>query len=197
MHHRLLTLILLIAAPFGLRAQCEVQAFIYEDTIVCGQCVTLYAAGEGQGQQVFSETFDNGQANGWAYTNQAQFNNPCSPNGVDGTTHIWMGNNTGVPRVLQTLPYDFSQAVAGVTVCFDLLFAPQTGDAATAPCEGPDEPDEGVLLQYSIDGGNTWVDIHYFDPNGGGDPQLINWNNWCFTLPPAALTTSTVLRGAA
>jgi gliding motility-associated-like protein len=194
MHQRLLTLILLIAAPFGLFAQCEVQAFIYEDTIVCGQCVTLYAAGEGQGQQVFSETFNNGQANGWAYTNQAQFNNPCSPNGVDGTTHIWMGNNTGVPRVLQTLPYDFSQAVAGVTVCFDLLFAPQTGDAATAPCEGPDEPDEGVLLQYSIDGGNTWVDIHYFDPNGGSDPQLINWNNWCFTLPPAALTTSTVLR---
>jgi hypothetical protein len=87
-----------------------------------------------------------------------------------------MDNNTSVPRALTSASYNLSAATAGVTICFDLLFAEQ-GNAA--PCEGPDEPDEGVYLQYSINGGATWIDIHYFDPNGGYDLQLTNWNNCC------------------
>jgi len=119
------------------------------------------------------------------------FSNPCSPGGTDGTPHAWMDNNTSVPRTLISQSYDLTSATAGVSICFDLLFAEQ-GDAA--PCEGPDEPDEGVFLQYSTDGGATWIDIHYFDPNGGNDPQLTNWNNWCFEIPLAAITGNTMFR---
>ncbi len=175
-------------------AQCTVEASVVPTEVVCGDCATLSAFGQGQGLQVFNENFNSGVPVGWDTTQQALFTNPCSPTGVDGTTHIWFGNSSGVPRFLTTLPYDFSTATAGVTICFDMLYAVQTGDPATAPCEGPDEPGEGVHLQYSIDGGNSWIDVNYFDPNGGSDPLLINWNNWCFQLPPAALTTGVKIR---
>jgi len=186
--------ILFFCVCTGIKAQCTLTTSAYIDQLVCGQCVSLYAFGQGQGQIVFAENFNSGQPTGWAFTNQAMFNNPCSPGGVDGTPHLWMGNNSGVPRTLRTVNYNFLAATAGVTICFDLLFAEQTGDEATAPCEGPDEPDEGVALQYSTNNGATWIDIYYFDPNGGYDPSLTNWNNWCFALPPGAITAATQIR---
>lgn len=136
---------------------------------------------------------NSGQPTGWAFTQQATFSNPCSPGGVDGTTHIWMGDNSGVPRSLVTLPLNFGPAVApaGGTICFDLLFSEQ-GDVS--PCEGPDEPDEGVFLQYSTNNGTTWQNIDYFDSDGGADPQLINWNNWCFEMPTGALVNGVQFR---
>jgi len=172
-------------------SQCILTATASDYNTVCGNCITLTAFGQGQGQSVFSENFNNGQPNGWSYTQQAMFNNPCSPNGVDGTIHIWMGNSSGVPRAMETLAYNLLPATAGVTVCFDMLFSVQ---ADAAPCEGPDEPDEGVYLQYSTNGGSNWTTIHYFDPNGGNDPQLVNWNNWCYALPPAAISANTQIR---
>lgn len=193
-----LFLLLLAIASFALNphtafGQCEVTANANYTEITCGECVTLSHFGSTSGNVSFSENFDSGTPSGWAFTQQASFNNPCSPNGVDGTPHIWMGDQSSVPRALETLPLDFGPAVApaGGTICFDMLFAAQ-GDAS--PCEGPDEPDEGVFVQYSIDGGNTWVTIEYFDPNGGNDPQLTNWNNWCFPIPQAALVNNVQFR---
>lgn len=174
-------------------AQCNVNALVSSSDIICGQWVTLSHFGSTQGNISFSENFNSGQPTGWAFTQQATFTNPCSPNGVDGTTHIWMGDVSGVPRSLVTLPLNFGPAVApaGGTICFDLLFSVQ-GDAS--PCEGPDEPDEGVFLQYSTNGGTTWTTINYFNPNGGNDPQLVNWNNWCFEMPPGALVDGVQFR---
>lgn len=174
-------------------AQCNVTASASQTTINCGQTVQLSAYGQSSGTVMLNENFNSGNFGpGWSSTpGSVNFNNPCSPSGVDGTTHAWMDNNTSVPRILTSSPYNLSGATAGVTICFDLLFAEQ-GDAA--PCEGPDEPDEGVYLQYSTDGGATWVDIHYFDPNGGNDPQLTNWNNWCFSVPAAAITSNTMFQ---
>ncbi len=169
---------------------CEVSISAPRDTIVCGDCINLTTFGRGQGDVVFEENFNNGSPSGWAFTQQATFSNPCSPNGVDGSTHIWMGNNSGVPRTLETLQYNFTAATSGATICFDMLFATQ---GQSSPCEGPDEPSEGVYLQYRI-GAGPWVTINYFDPNGGNDPQLINWNNWCFPLPQAALTNNVSIR---
>lgn len=170
---------------------CQVSAFATDYHITCGESVTLSAFGRGQGTIVFSENFNSGQAGtGWAFTQQARWDNPCSPSGVDGTTHVWFGDASPVPRELRTQPYNLTSATAGVTICFDMIFAEQGG---TSPCEGPDEPDEGIYLQYSTNG-TTWTDINYFDPNGGGDPQLINWNNWCFPLPAAAISANTQIR---
>jgi gliding motility-associated-like protein len=187
------TLVLVFLTHHIFSQGCTVTETAPRDTIVCGESVFLSAHGQGQGIALLSENFNNGTYGpGWAATQQAMWNNPCSANGVDGTTHIWMGNSSPVPRILTTTSFNLSSCVnAGVTICFDMLFATQGNNA---PCEGPDEPDEGVYLQYSTDGGNTWIDIHYFDPNGGQDPQLINWNNWCFAVPAAALTANTKFR---
>ncbi len=189
----LLLTTVLTAISFRGFSQCEVTASLTDLDVICGDCTVLNAAGQGQGLSVFSENFDSGVPVGWDTTQQALFTNPCSPSGVDGTTHIWFGNSSGVPRLLRTTSYDLTPATAGVTVCFDLLFATQTGNSGGS-CEGPDEPDEGVYLQYSTDGGVTWNTIHYFDPNGGTDPQLVNWNNWCFQLPQNAISTTTQIR---
>lgn len=189
----LLVAVWMTSTVFDVKGQCTVNALASSYDIVCGEAVVLSHFGSTQGNISFSENFNSGQPTGWAFTQQATFSNPCSPNGVDGTTHIWMGDNSGVPRSLVTLPLNFGPAVApaGGTICFDLLFSAQ-GDAS--PCEGPDEPDEGVYLQYSTNGGGTWTNIHYFDPNGGNDPQLVNWNNWCFEMPPGALVDGVQFR---
>lgn len=192
MASRILLFIALVVASFGqLWAQCNVTVSATPTNSVCGDCVTLTAFGQGQGQQVFSENFNTGAPSGWAFTQQATYTNPCSPGGVDGTKHLWMGSASGVPRTLETQSYNFSSATSGATVCFDMLFAKQ-GDPA--PCEGPDEPQEGVALQYSTDGGLTWITIHYFDPNGGNDPLLVNWHNWCYQLPAGAIGPNTKIR---
>jgi gliding motility-associated-like protein len=192
MKNKILFLVLIANAFIAGRtqAQCTINADAPLDTITCGDAIYLSVFGKGQGQQVFSENFNSGAPSGWAFTQQATFTNPCSPNGVDGTKHIWMGDQSGAPRELKTVPYNFSTATAGVTICFDMLFAAQGGNS---PCEGPDEPQEGVYLQYSTNG-TTWTTIKYFDPNGGTDPQLTNWNNWCFQLPQAALVNGVSIR---
>lgn len=182
------TLAVLLGKP--VLPQCVVTGSTLPDIIVCGDCAQLSANGRGQGQIVFQENFNSGAPTGWYFTQQGRFDNPCSPNGVDGTTHIWMGNTSAVPRSLETIAYNFSTALSGVSICFDMLFSTQ---GVSAPCEGPDEPDEGVYLQYRI-GSGQWINIHYFDPNGGYDPQFVNWNNWCFQLPPAAITGNVSIR---
>lgn len=174
-------------------SQCEISASANPQQIFCGQSSTLTAFGIGAGTVVLSENFNSGGFGpGWSSTpGSVNFSNPCSPNGVDNTPHAWMGSNTSVPRTLTSAPFNLSAATAGVTICFDLLYATQDG---AAPCEGPDEPDEGVYLQYSINGGSTWITIDYFDPQGGYNTPYTSWNNWCFQIPAAAITSSTMFR---
>ncbi|HLU86414.1 MAG TPA: hypothetical protein VKZ44_01590, partial [Taishania sp.] len=190
--NQITNLVLGLVATSSVFAQCEINASAYPAQIYCGQSSVLTAFGTGEGTVLMNENFNSGFGPGWSGTPGAtSFSNPCSPNGVDGTPHAWMDANTSVPRTLTSTSYDLTTATAGVTICFDLKFAVQ---GANSPCEGPDEPDEGVYFQYSIDGGTTWVTIHYFDPNGGNDQQLVNWNNWCFQIPQAAITSSTMFR---
>lgn len=115
------------------------------------------------------------------------YSNPCGES-PDSTTHAWFGDFATQPRDLTSPAFDFSTPSS---VCFEMRYSFQ-GDAA--PCEGPDEPQEGVYFQYSIDGGANWVTIHYFDPLGGNDPVLTVWNTYCFQLPAGALTPNTQLR---
>ena len=137
---RFFLVLCLILVVQNASAQCEIVATALPQDITCGTCVTLSAFGEGQGNSVFTESFNTGAPTGWQSTASATYSNPCDPGGVDGTPHLWMGDATGVPRQMTTNAFDFSTATAGATICFDMLFAEQ-GDAS--PCEGPDEPDEG------------------------------------------------------
>ena len=157
------------------------------DTLPCGGgSVTLVAAGTGTSTALVNSSFDGGSVGlGWSVSAAGQFDNPCGPS-LDGGTYMCMGSTTPAPRTLETVPVDVS---CGGEICFYLMFATQGG---AAPCEGPDLPNEGVYLEYSVDGGATWVTINYFNPSGGYDPTLTGWNQYCFVLPPAALTTSTL-----
>lgn len=169
-------------------AQCSVSIAASSTNIYCGQSVDMTAYGQGANVLLSNDFNDGTVGTGWSSTQSATFTNPCSPSGVDGTIHLWMGDASPDPRDLTTVPFDLTP---GGTICFDMMYATQGG---AAPCEGPDLSDEGVHLQYSTDGGATWTDIAYFDPNGGYDPTLTTWNNYCFAIPAGALTPNTIIQ---
>lgn len=192
MRHLITALVVLSFAlrPDNVLAQCSVEAFPSDTvTITCGQELELQLSAFGiSGDFAINNDFnDQSVGPGWDGTPAVTFTNPCveSP---DSSTYIWMGDATPQPRILTTQAFDLS---TGGTICFEMRFAVQ-GEAA--PCEGPDEPDEGVDLQYSIDNGATWVSINYFDPIGGFDPTLTSWQQYCFGIPPAAQTPNTRIR---
>jgi len=170
-------------------AQCNLNTFASDQTITCGDCVTLSAIGNGNGAVAFSEDFNSGAPVGWQFTQTVTIsNNACGVPAPDGSDFMWMGNASNNPRDMTTFGYDLT---LGGTICFDMRYSIQ-GDPS--PCEGPDEPTEGVYLQYSTDGGTTWITINYWDPNGGNDPNLTSWNQYCATLPPGAMTSNTMIR---
>lgn len=154
---------------------------------------------------VFGDNFNNGQvAPGWSASPAAQFDNPCGPS-LDGSTYLWMGPTTAAPRELTTASVDVS---CGGTVCFDFKFVCEScGDSS--PCEGADLYNEGVSLQCSTDGGNTWTDFAYFAPNGdiltaypggvtqpsaNGNTPFTTWQNYCFTIPAGCETANTMFQ---
>lgn len=171
---------------------CHIEVNAIPVEIYCGQETILTLQSSGSDSIILDEAFNSGSFGpGWGSTPGAvDWTNPCG-SGADGTPYAWMGSNTTFPRAIESDNYDLSGATAGITLCFDMKYAEQGGGS---PCEGPDLPSEGVHVQYSTDGGATWIDIAYYDPNGGHDPSLINWNNYCLTLPASALTSSTTFR---
>lgn len=176
-----LCFILLSQHSFG---QCNLTVLPAVSNVHCGDTLVLNAFVGGAAQFV---DFNGGTLpNGWQATPGATFNNPCAPG--NGSTHFWMGDATPQPRILTSPSFNLQ---SGSSICFDLRYSIQE---EAAPCEGPDEPDEGVYLQYSIDGGTNWINVHYFDPLGGYDPILTQWNNYCFQLPVGALTANTQIR---
>lgn len=187
---KLYFLLVIVYVSFSdLYSQCNVNAFSSPDTIVCGSCATLSAFGSATGNIAFQEDFNGGSPIGWQFTQSVTIaNNTCGLTSPDGSDFMWMGDAAVNPRDMTTVGFDLS---LGGTICFDMVFATQ-GDAS--PCEGPDEPDEGVFVQYSIDNGATWIDIQYWDPNGGNDPQLTNWNTYCITIPAGAQTSNTMIQ---
>jgi gliding motility-associated-like protein len=177
--------------PLASHSQCNLQIIPADTiTITCGETIDIDMSAYGNsGNQVLNNNFNDGTVgSGWLATPAATFTNPCSPGSPDGTTHIWLGDATPQPRILTTQSFDLS---LGGSICFDLRFAVQ---AEAAPCEGPDEPQEGVYIQYSTDGGGIWNNINYFDPIGGYDPTLTSWQQYCFPIPLGALTPNTQLR---
>lgn len=188
MKNILLLLLFVFTGIFNISyTQCVASAVADKTDIVCNDCIELSAYGN-TGTSVFNEDFNSGNPSGWAFTQAADYSNPCSPSGVDGTSHMWMGNTSVNPRDMETLGFDLT---LGGTICFDMLYSVQSDPS---PCEGPDLPSEGVYLQYSTDGGATWNTISYHDPLGGNDPTLTSWNNYCYPIPPGAMTTNTKIR---
>ena len=169
-------LTIFIFLPVLSYSQFDLQAGVSDTDICLGECVNLWSSYNNT-NQLMGNDFNNGTVGtGWQSNASPMFNNPCGP-GPDGTIYAWIGPATNFPRELVTQPYTVTTAC---TICFDMKYAVQ---ANSSPCEGPDEPTEGVHLQYSTDGGNTWIDINYWDPNGGYDSYLTTWHNYCENVP--------------
>lgn len=183
---------------------CELDAFI-SDTLVCpGDPVEVTASGYVR-RELMANTFDDGTIGvGWNGGATANFSDPCSDTPPYGTNYCWMDNTTSAPRTLTTNDFNVSE---GAIISFWLRMSEEPSN--TAPCEGPDEPDEGVALQYSIDNGVTWDYIIYFNPQTAAleatNPQtdapqrnawsvFNDWERYSFDIPVAAQTTSTRFR---
>lgn len=186
-----------------LYGQCSVTASAYPTTVCAGDPVTLSSAGA-CGYLMYND-FNNATAGvGWVATTGVTFSNPCNPTS-DGTIYLWMGDAVPIPRTLTTVDFNVNGACE---IAFDMKYAIQS---QSSPCEGIDEMDEGITLQYSINAGGTWIDIAYFRPDGvilpnaiapGSDNTSITnyntpltvWATYSFPIPAAAQTNSTRFR---
>jgi gliding motility-associated-like protein len=169
-----------------------------------GDCVNLSATGDCPNNLMLNDFEDGTLGSGWAANCSPMFNNPCGVPPFASNIYAWIGDASDFPRDLITETFDVTDECE---ICFDLRFAIQ---AAGSPCEGPDEMDEGVELQYSSDGGSTWYSITYFCPNGNlyasnswvgqstaggsGTTNFTSWNNYCFDVPAGATGSNTRFR---
>lgn len=167
--------------------QCEIKAFASSSIICTGDTIDLWAVGNCGNK--LSNNFNSGNLGLDLFaTASPTFLNPCGFS-LDSSTYLWMGSGTSGQRSVTTASLDLSSG--SCQICFDMRYAIH---GQVSPCEGPDAINEGVTLQYSINGGLTWIDIQYWNPNGGNDPTLTKWNNYCIPLPLAAKTSNTKLR---
>lgn len=100
------------------------------------------------------------------------------PKGCGFSTNGWLFKSNTGPRVAQTLPLDLRSN--NLTLSFTYAVGPACGDAIETGAR-----DERMHVDYSIDGGETWVTLASYD-NGGGSPAI--------AIPVAAQTRRTVLR---
>ncbi len=181
-------LIIFSLIPFNSLAQCNINidtayyngvGFAGPDTIkICEGDGVSFISNGGCPTYMMNNDFNSGSiGTGWQSNASPMLNNPCGA-GIDGSTYCWIGPASSFPRELVTIGYNVTTSCQ---ICFDMMYASQ---ANSTPCEGPDEPTEGVHLQYSTVGATgPWLDINYWDPLGGYDPTLTSWNNYCENVP--------------
>jgi hypothetical protein len=169
----------------SVHAQCPVTATVDQPVLYCGDEARLSAVP--QGEVLFHDGFNSGSLNSvWLSSSPGVFTNPCGPG--DGSPYLLLGSSGTGPRYLATQPFAIS---AGAVLSFDMRYAIQGG---FSPCEGPDQFDEGVSIQYSVDNGGTWITLEYYDPFGGNDLMRTSWTTYQVNMPLAACTPATQLR---
>ncbi len=185
MKHTITYMVIVFLLTITLKSytQCNITALANTqevDTIyLCqGDHLNLQSHGGCDNYLMINDFNDGTIGQGWSSNANPMFNNPCVA-GPDGSICLWIGPATNFPRELVTVPFSVNQSCK---ICFDMIYSVQ---GVSAPCEGPDLPAEGVHLQWSNNGGATWTDINYWAPNGGYDPVLTSWHNYCCNVPVA------------
>ncbi|MGM0612294.1 MAG: hypothetical protein ACQESM_02160, partial [Bacteroidota bacterium] len=159
-------------------SQCNIEILTpTQDTTIC-EGDSLQLISDGSCTFLMNNTFDNGTiGSGWSSTAaNPVFTNPCGP-GPGGGAHLWVGTTSSNERTLITNSYDVSS-----TSCMVKWWMRYGEESMSGDCEDPDEPDEGVHLQYSTNNGTTWTDF----PGPDQDPVGTNSFN-----PPFQGNTTT------
>lgn len=181
---------------------CNISVTANHNPVCSGSDVILTANGFLQSGGAYNFNFNSGGLpSGWTTTGSTFFSSPCGPS-PSGTPYYWAasaGNTT--PQITTSA----LNTTGGGTIDFSFIYSVQGGGQ---PCEGPDQANEGVSLQYSINNGVSWVDITYFSPGGfqlpanpgtfgnaamGPTPYTV-WNTVSIPIPPAAQTPATMFR---
>ncbi len=140
---------------------------------------------------------------GWSTTGGQNYSQPCGAN-PSGTNYYWASTAGTLTPTIGTPAFDVS---CGGFITFDMAYSIQ---GQSSPCEGPDLANEGVELQYSTDGGLTWISIVYYSPGGYelpsnpgtttsvvSSPYITNYTSWGtfnVPIPPGAMTTGTMFQ---
>ncbi|MDX2361635.1 MAG: T9SS type A sorting domain-containing protein [Crocinitomicaceae bacterium] len=194
--------LLFIIAPTFLSAQCQI---LLSDTLIttCPNdsfVITAVIPATG-GAPIESCDFNSGLPAGWSVAGLASFGQGCGPS-LDGTDYYWASTAAGSTPFVAT---DAVSLSCGGFISFDLVYALQ---GAASPCEGPDSTEEGVEIQYSTDGGLTWVTFSYFAPSGtilplnpgsGGTgtstpTPFTTWGNYTIDIPIVIATANAQFR---
>jgi len=202
MRYLLLPILFVLMMPFSGQSQVCIVNVSPQDTTICpGDSVGVvgYAAIVASGQNF---DFDLGSLPpGWAATGGSAWGNPCGA-GINGTPYYWASTSGGGVPTVGSPSFDVS---CGGFLNFDMVYSVQGG---AAPCEGPDLANEGVSLQYSTDGGLTWITIVYYSPGGfelpvmpgtsgsvaSGATPYTTWGSFSVPIPPGAMTTGTMFQ---
>lgn len=195
-------LLFITTNSFAQQSYCSITISPMDTTICIGDSVLITSVSNLVNS---SQTFDFNSSSlpsGWTTAGGTAFGTPCGPN-PSGTPYYWASTTTSGFPMITTANYDIS---CGGFINFDMVYAVQAG---TSPCEGPDEADEGVTLQYSLDGGATWINILYYSPGGytlptnpntnngvvgAGQTAYTSWNTFTVPIPTGALSSSTKFR---
>ncbi len=178
-----------------------------DKTAICpGETVNL-TVNASKVSSTLNNNFNSGNiGTGWQGTGSVTFqdnsSNSCLKPSLDGSKYIWMANQV-CPRTLTSTAMDVTN---GGTVSYDFRQADINGNSS--PCEAPDIGStigpESVFVQYSIDGGATWVTMKVMFPYDmycsscdsypGIGYESINWRKNVIPIPAAAKTASTQFR---
>lgn len=182
---------------------CQVTASASVNVVCLGNPVTISATAMATlPANQFFDFNQNQLPQGWSTTGGTNYGNNICGSSPDGTPYFWASTVTsGVPQIV-TADFD---VCSGGYLEFEMRYAVQAGPS---PCEGPDERDEGISLEYSLNGGGTWVEFRYFQPDGqiinanpGGNNVVANgatpftvWAVYNIPIPAAAISASTRFR---
>ncbi len=187
-----LSLALALSAASPVEAQCTVDFTWSPSAVYQGTTVSFNATGATSGTAF---NFNDGNLpSGWVvgggYTVGAE---TCATSYMNwnSTNFYWASTaGSGTPYI-ETSGVDVS---GGGSIDFIMAYAIQGG---SSPCEGPDASGEGVYLEYSTNGGASWTQINYWDPNGGSvgsNPFAGTWTTVAQSIPSGARTTNTKFR---
>lgn len=136
------------------------------------------------------ETFNNTQLpSGWtANTSYYDLNSTCTSHPL-GYNFIKFNSSYSTLTHLTTKTYNIPCGNAAISFELQHLF----GIAAwPSPCQGPFKRNEGLIVEYSSDNGNTWDFIKYIYPDGSTLDSVDNhyFNNIQYPNNPLATWTS-------